>query len=359
MLPADKGDALWIEWGDGPVHRMLIDMGTGNAGRALRKRLEALPAADRQFELLVVTHVDEDHIGGVLSAVVDAAPLPGLGFTDVWFNGWKHLLQAGVDEYGAPHGERLTQWLGSQPWNQAFGGAAVRLDAPLLRAALADGLTLTVLGPPAQRLADFRGRWAEDVQLAIAKGRLDAAEVAAGIQGFEVEEYGGPLVLEDRMDLRALAQRATPLDDSQANGSSICLLLEYRGIRILLTGDAFGGDIVAGLKAFGPTPARFSAVKLPHHAAHGNVTAELVAALDCQDWLISTNGAQHGHPHPSAIARILDAATAPTRLHFNVRSQVNAIWDRADWGERFAYTPRYGDADGLQLSWDDQGKSNH
>lgn len=352
MLPADKGDALWIEWGDGPVHRMLIDMGTGKAGKGLRKRLQALPEPERRFELLVVTHVDEDHIGGVLSAVVDAAPLPGLAFGDVWFNGWKHLLQAAAEEYGAAHGERLTSWLQTQPWNQAFGGARIALSDPPLQRTLADGLTLTVLGPPVQRLADFRERWADEVRLAIEKGTLDAAEVSPDVQAFGVEEYGGPIVLEDRADLRALAETATPLDGSLANGSSINLLLTYRGRHLLLTGDAYGADIIAGLKAMDPQPLTLAAFKLPHHASHGNVSTELVSAVRCQDWLISTNGAQHGHPHPAAVARILHAAQGHTRLHFNVRSPHNAIWDRDDWRLRFDYSTRYGDIDGLSLRWD-------
>lgn len=352
MLPADKGDALWIEWGDGPVYRMLIDMGTGKAGKGLRQRLQALPEAERRFELLVVTHVDEDHIGGVLSAVVDAAPLPGLSFADVWFNGWQHLVQAAVDEYGAAHGERLTTWLQTQPWNQAFGGSRVALSNPPLQRPLADGLKLTVLGPPAQRLADFRQKWADEVRIAIEKGTLDAEEVSPGVQTFGLDEYGGPIVLEDRADLRALATLATPLDNSLANGSSINLLLDYRGQRILLTGDAYAEDVIAGLQALDAAPLTLSAFKLPHHASHGNVTAALVSAVRCQDWLISTNGAQHGHPHPAAIARILDAAAGHTRLHFNVRSQHNTIWDRDDWRARFNYSTRYGDADGLSLRWD-------
>ena len=65
MLPAREGDALWIRWGEpNDFRQMLIDMGTQATGRSILERLALLPEAQRQFELLVITHVDRDHIGG-------------------------------------------------------------------------------------------------------------------------------------------------------------------------------------------------------------------------------------------------------------------------------------------------------
>jgi hypothetical protein len=354
MLPAGKGDALWIEWGDSQIYRILIDLGTGKAGAKLRQKLEVLPEKDRHFELLVVTHVDEDHIGGVLKAIVDQ-PLSGLSFGDVWFNGWKHLVQAAaeLDTYGAYQGELLTRWLESQPWNRAFGEGPVRLNDPPTRVELADGLTLTVLGPPTHRLADYRSTWRAEVLAAIAKGRLDADAVALSMEELGLETMGA-LVLSDRAALRELATKATRLDDSKANASSINLLLEYRGHRLLLSGDAFAEDIVTGLATLGDSPAVLTAFKLPHHASHGNVTRGLIEAVHCEDWLISTNGDQHGHPNVTAIARVLHHTIAErTHLHFNVRSDDNAVWDRNDWRQRFSYDTHYGDnADGLTLQLD-------
>ena len=69
FLPAREGDAIWIRWGDG--HQMLIDMGRAETGRGLIDRLRALPVDARSFELLVITHVDRDHIEGVLTVLVD------------------------------------------------------------------------------------------------------------------------------------------------------------------------------------------------------------------------------------------------------------------------------------------------
>ena len=67
MLPAGHGDCLWIEYGDASeTHRWLVDCGTQPTATELRRRVEALPENDRRFELLVMSHIDADHIGGVL-----------------------------------------------------------------------------------------------------------------------------------------------------------------------------------------------------------------------------------------------------------------------------------------------------
>ena len=67
MLPAGHGDCLWIEYGskEDPF-RILIDGGTTGTYKRLKKRLENLSEEDRKFELLIVTHIDADHIAGIL-----------------------------------------------------------------------------------------------------------------------------------------------------------------------------------------------------------------------------------------------------------------------------------------------------
>ena len=102
MLPAREGDCLWIEYGDANrPRRMLIDGGRQLAYDTLKQRFAALPANQRQFELLILTHVDADHIEGLLKLVKDP-DLP-VNFKDVWFNGYRHLSR-NLEELGALQG---------------------------------------------------------------------------------------------------------------------------------------------------------------------------------------------------------------------------------------------------------------
>ena len=112
MLPAAHGDCLWIEYGSGSaVHRILIDGGPAHAYPALRQRILHLPAGERRFDLLVITHIDADHIEGVIRLLLDAEALVELAR--------KVDLAAALRR--TPHDQRV--------WMVASGeeGAALRL----------------------------------------------------------------------------------------------------------------------------------------------------------------------------------------------------------------------------------------
>src|SRR4051794_19930365 len=90
MLPGREGDCLWIEYGDPKrPHRILVDGGRQSTYVTLKKRFASLPPDEREFELLVLSHVDADHIEGLLKLIRDP-DLP-IRFKDVWFNGERHL----------------------------------------------------------------------------------------------------------------------------------------------------------------------------------------------------------------------------------------------------------------------------
>src|SRR5687767_2681416 len=99
MLAAQQGDAVWIEYGArNAVHRVLIDAGTPASASAIKERIERLPPDQRRFDLLVVTHIDTDHIGGVLKLLTERPA--GLVFDDVWFNAWRHIDRVGSSRLG-------------------------------------------------------------------------------------------------------------------------------------------------------------------------------------------------------------------------------------------------------------------
>jgi beta-lactamase superfamily II metal-dependent hydrolase len=159
-------------------------------------------------------------------------------------------------------------------------------------------------------------------------------------------------VLDDKTDLDILADSKTETDPSPTNGSSIVLLLRYHGRSMLVTGDAFGADVVDGVRALSPhEPLVVDVCKLPHHGSQYNVTAGLVDAVDAGAWLVSSDGTQFRHPDPPAIARILRAARSrPAHLAFNVPSTFTRWWDDDGWRARFDYTTTYGTKeDGLTL----------
>jgi len=357
FVDARQGDAIWVRWGAG--RQLLVDMGTAGTGRRLAEVFRGLDSGERAFDLLVVTHVDTDHIGGVLTGLVDPADPVPVSFADVWFNGWEHLHgQAPVDErpplepMGGVQGELLSTWLRAHAWNDAFDRAAVvRGNGSLPRIELPDGLTVTVVAPVQERLTELIPEWRSAVEAALAKGTLD--EVSPGL---EAMGPSAPPILESRIDLELLTEEGSVVDGSRPNASSIALVLEHEGRRALLTGDSTAAELLAGLALLsdgengGRVP--FDLVKLPHHGSRNNVSRALVQAIDCPLWVFSSDGTTFRHPDAVAVARVLrDAGRPDVRLAFNVPSTFNGWWANSDWQVLFGYTTSYGVPDaGLTLS---------
>ena len=349
MLLAGHGDCLWIEYGDpNSPRRVLIDGGaTGTYKRALRERLRNLPQDARRFELLVVTHIDADHIAGILDLLEDKET--GFQAKDFWFNGYRHLPDEKPETLGPVQGERLTDFLVKPgvTWNGEFKKTAVVVptDGELPRVELEGGLILTLLSPTPGKLADLKPEWEKEVRKAGLDPNQPRPGEVASPEGFEL--LGPP-------DVEALAAEAFSEDNAKPNGSSIALLAEFEGRRLLLTGDAHPGIMTAAIKrlAAGGRLA-VDACKLPHHGSKANVSRQFLQALDCRKWLFSTNGAYFRHPDRQTVARVIKWGGTQPELSFNYRTKYNDIWDGKPLREQYGYKVSYpaSDAEGTVLEW--------
>ena len=366
MLPAEQGDALWIEYGSGPkLHRILVDGGTPATADAIVSRVEKVKPADRHFELLVVTHIDTDHIGGILRLLAD--PPAGLTFDDVWFNGWPQLEPLTTDLplgpmtadaiLGPKDGEILDRLLDLRidglvkHHNKAFGGKAVMIPAkgPLPSHVLGGGMKLTLLAPGRPALRRLRGRWVDVIRDA---NRTE--DEVRKIVDAAARRKGVDLTLGARPDVRAGAATTFRADRSPANGSSIVVLAEFDGKSALLTGDGFAPAITAGLVRLLDKPGDrlpVTVTKLAHHGSRNNTSLRMLERLDCQRFLISTSGAIFGHPDVEAIARAVVANGPGVDLGFSYRSKTTDVWDDPTLQDdpEYPFTTRYPDAAGAGL----------
>lgn len=309
LLPAQRGDCLWLTYGEGDErHHVVIDGGPSETIKGLvpelERRLSALGPGEDRVELLVITHIDADHIQGVVSLLSDPARVRLCG--DVWFNGFKHLP---ADVLGAPDGERLTASLEEHPerWNAAFGGNAVVVsgehDLPTVE--LPGGLELTLLSPMPEGLAKLAPVWEEECRKA---GLLPGhgAKVPASWQRSDILGW----------DVDLLASAPYRRDRAEANGSSIAFIATFDGHSVLCGADAHSEVLEQGLDRLGPGPHAFTAVKLSHHGSRSNVSPRFLELVRSRHWLISTDGAKFHHPHPESLARVITTQEKPV-FHLN------------------------------------------
>ena len=380
MLPAAHGDCLWIEYGSGQeVRRILIDGGPAHTYPALRQRILHLPVDERRFELLIITHIDADHIEGVVRLLQDAQAL-NCQFERIWFNGREQLNQV-FDPAGAPlgalQGEMLgmliadyEQQTGKQVWNVGLPNALAAIDRstktlPVID--LAGDCCLTLLSPDHDRLLELKDRWRDELRKAGINSGDDAGLRRALENARNLRPMGDVLgeeekPIEDRFELpdphgrdlasgpgdtlgddaegEASAQAPFGGDTSRANGSSIAVLLEYPKdkpkVRFLLAGDAWASVLEASISQLLAKPTdrlSLTGFKLPHHGSVANISATLLGKLRCKHYLISTSGAVFRHPHARTVELLLSdhESQAKPRLHFNYQTETTTMWsDAAD-----------------------------
>jgi len=332
MLPAQNGDSLWIEYGDASAtHRWLVDCGTAPTAAELRRRVELLKKKDRRFELLVLSHIDADHIGGVLPFINEVRK--GMTFGDVWFNGWRHLS----GQLGSKQGEMFSSALQdlNLPWNRWRQGEAIVVEGgDLPEHTLPGGMKLTLLSPGREQLAKLAPAWARELKKA---GLVPGAHV-----DYSSFLRGTP---STSTDVDKLADTPFAGDAAAPNGSSIALLAEFGGASALLGADAHAPVVVESVRKLlrqrGIDRLRLDVFKVSHHASQNNVSTELLQLLDCKTYGVSTNGDHFFHPVREAIARIIKYGGKGPVLHFNYRTRYNDVWERPDLQKRYGYTATY------------------
>jgi hypothetical protein len=346
VLPARLGDCLLVEClrPDGRPWRMLVDGGPPDTWPLLEARLRQLPHDDNVIDVAVITHIDSDHIGGMLPLLSsDLAD----GIRDFWFNGRTHLPGDDGKVRSIDQGESLAATLlggpdaraggsvsrAALPWNVAFGGGPIdagkQTDLP--KVSVPHGPTITVVSPTTDRLLALRAKWLAAIQQA-RHGTRPLPE---------------PDVLEPLDDLVSIADRKTTRDASVPNGSSIALIVEHRGVTAVLAGDAFGTVLAAGLlgvaQARGEDRLDVDVFKLPHHGSDANVLRSLVAAAPARNYIVSSNGDIFHHPDDAAVARVITGAPHGPTLWFNYKNARTERWGAADLMRRHGHSVGYPD----------------
>ncbi len=328
MLNAGHGDALLVEYGDDRnTHRILVDGGpyrSYDEPGGLLERVQQLAAEGKtHIELLVMTHIDTDHIDGVIK-LLQENPL-GLTFGDVWFNGWQHINLAVEGKLGGKQGEFLgallehlgLNWNVNPAWKRTHGAVVVPETGELPVAELAGGATATLLSPGPGELRDLKSEWVKAVRSA----DFDPGDTRAALEK-----------LKERADLRPSlgdGVLGAKKDTSEANASSIGFVLEYDGTRLLLTGDAFASVLERTGKRYRAQYGDFdvAAFKLPHHGSWSNLSEDLVRMVGTSTYLVSTNGRQgYKHPDADAIELILLHGRPEPHFVFNYDQPQTKPW---------------------------------
>jgi beta-lactamase superfamily II metal-dependent hydrolase len=337
LLPAAFGDAILIEYGvaANPSY-ILIDGGPYYAFYDLWGALKKVAPELRELELLVVTHIDIDHIDGIVRLLnVDPQPI---AIKEIWFNGREQLGLAAQEldptHLGSLQGEYLTILMQQNGYlqNERFDGGPVCVrdhHAPP-EVTLNGGMKITLLSPHLKQLADLIPVWDEELV------DKDPAKMLEDDYRYETTLSG---------HVEALQELEFKPDKSPANCSSIAFLATYDYTTCLFAGDA-PSDILLNtieplLDKRGDKKLEVNAWKLAHHGSKKSTQDSIMEKVVSKHILVSSNGVRYKHPEEPVIAKLLKHNTPEMVFHFNYRTKFNEMWDDEDLKREYAYEAKY------------------
>lgn len=310
VIQAEFGDCFILEYGTAANPRfLLVDGGPPTTfDRHLERELESIAGAGGRLDLVMLSHVDNDHIVGLLDLLArlradEANGTPPLIATaGVWHNSFSRTIdvngileprlravamqaaavqtQSTVNGIGEGNGLRLAAKALSLPLNTGFVNDLVCVDDNPQPVTFGN-LTLKIVGPTRANLDELQEmweKWLENHEDAVASG--------------------DPFVM-------ANSDRSIP------NLSSIMVLAEADGKRLLCTGDGRSDHLLKGLGEAGLLDGNgafhVDLLKVAHHGSDRNATRTFFRKVTADSYLISANG-KDGNPDTATLIWIVEQA---------------------------------------------------
>jgi Metallo-beta-lactamase superfamily len=359
IFQAGKGDCLLLRAGGTNI---LVDGGMREAYKEhIAAALGALRSEGEELDLLYVSHIDQDHISGVLQLMDDELAWrvfrlqrrrPGAGRAKepsgprppkvrrLWHNAFQDQVRANEGEIeellavnamvieasdrsdlrieaalqrelatSVPEGIELSARASDEqlgiPVNRQFRGrlALVRENQRPIRVG---AFKLTVIGPFAEDLDVLRkkwNKWLEKHRPQLEDLRRRLREDARRLTTSELEAVPQPL-------LEAASKLGDRRDVTPPNLASLMLLAEADGRTVLLTGDGHATDIAKGLRQAGRLDAQgrmhVDVLKVQHHGAKANITPAFARNITADTYVFCGDG-EHDNPEPEVVRLIIDA----------------------------------------------------
>jgi hypothetical protein len=332
----DKKERLWIIDG-GPRGDTKKNI-TVWRDVLLPRLKEISPTTPLPVALGMVSHIDDDHINGIqklTSTLVAARPgqPAAVKFARFWFNSFEKLVgpkPSGLSGEAATaslqslalealpgaedeHARLIMQSVGQGNDLAAdLGTLNLSGNSPINGFVMAkkgqqkfsiEGAKVTIISPLENRLEALRKEWAT----ALKKPTKQARQAA----------------------LQALFLPAKSLDRSIPNLSSIVVLVEIGRRRLLLTGDAHGGDVVKAWKELGlkgTISTKVDLLKMPHHGSIRNTTEPFLKFFEADHYVFSADGKYDNPDAPTIEALVKMHGNRKIVMHF---TNADVSWKKA------------------------------
>lgn len=333
FLKAFKGDSILLSFSDSEntPRNILIDGGTGSTfeNKARNKgdlysAMETLKSNNQKIDLLILTHIDDDHIGGILkwfSKDKDAYKL----IDEVWFNSGKTIakhfestenkvlelsLEIFDDSFtSVKQGKVFEDYIEENNiWDKKIilKGNNEELN----------GVKIKILSPTNKKLEKLLTEFKKPKHNYFTSGVESDWNIS--LSDFIKEENSKEYKFDE--------------DDSVPNGSSIAFILTFNEKNYVFLGDSHPTDIIESLTDLGfskEEPLISELLKVSHHGSCRNTNKELLEIIKTDNYIISSDGTSDNLPNKRTFSRIVNQ-NPNAIIHFNYEKLPGYIFTNID-----------------------------
>lgn len=317
-LKALNGDCIIISYGKEKEHNIIVDGGQGRlCFRQLSAYVNSVKSAGNKIDLLILTHIDSDHIDGIVR-LLSQKDFDFSMIKEIWFD-FGNDLQDIFEVSGSNNKVCLYDNSVEISWKQGVEleekiqteGIRRRIVTKLEKISVGD-TSITILSPSKEVLKKLSEQGKED--------KKETTEIAYN------NDYQESII--------ELNRREQDRKVSLTNKSSIACLLEVEKVKILLLGDAAAEEIVKSLMELGYSKnnkLKVDFCKIAHHASRHNTSNELIQMLECSNYIISTRQTPKGRPSKECLSRIICNSSKEVCFYCNYELDWNKIFSEDEF----------------------------
>ncbi len=313
VIKAGNGDSLLLKFKDltNKKRNILIDGGNKKSdyNKYLKNEILELIRLKENIDLLIITHNDQDHIKGIEYLLKDPDIDKSI-IKSIWFNYFKNETFSNVNK---PNYDISTaDAIKVQNLINEYKIPSFNKTLETRKKIKFFGSKITLLSPFIENLTQYKDKQTVDVSATSDDYNYTISELIKG----------NPNVLNGIDE---------NLDDSFSNATSIAFLFEYNNKSLLFLGDALSEIIESNLRSIlterNLESIKIDIIKLSHHGSSRNTSMSLLDLIDCDTFIISTNGKKANLPNKLLISKILSRSrkVSTDRIIFNYLDTMNLL----------------------------------
>jgi len=297
FLNAGCADAVHINFigNDEKPHNIIIDGGSEKGDmydKTLKERIVEIVNNEQIIDLWIITHIDDDHIGGILRLLKDTELLEAIDLsrTTFWFNYSIWDYDSGLRNNNLKNVKQ-----GITLRNYLLENSKI-IDKITNENGIIDlwGAKALILSPDSKSYNALLKVW-ENEEIKLRQSEVSSKKKTRK-NDYDIKIENFDITKEMK-------------DDSEENGSSIAFILEYNGEAILFSADSHPWVLASSIATISNgSKLKLKYMQIPHHGSRYNTSNALLQLIDCQDYIISADGYNRSNlPNKETFVKVLKA----------------------------------------------------